>query len=148
VAEGQGPIDPFAEGDPAAAEREARRRAREQRRAQRPKGQGDEGGAGARRSLGERVSGALGGLGSSEEPPSAGPAGTEPGDRSEPEPRPAPVAPPDQPAQAPEPAEAPEPSPEPAADSREFFAMPREVPGGGGRGGGDGGLGGEMSVAG
>ncbi len=44
--------DPFADGDPKAREREARRREREQRRKQRS--------AGARRSLGDRVSGAIG----------------------------------------------------------------------------------------
>ena len=102
--------DPFREQDPRAAEREARRREREEKRRRRS--------AGARRSLADRVSGAMGGSPADpQEPVAPQPAPVQPeADQSPPQPAAQPQQP--QPA-APPPADEPVSQPEPAAPAAE-----------------------------
>lgn len=125
--------DPFGEGDPRAAEREARRRQREEKRRRRS--------AGARRSLADRVSGVLGG-GTAAQPQPPGqeqpeaPAPAEPPDPP-PEPRvrapqvaptPAPAEPPrSPPPQEPRPIEAPAARPASGLDDDWLSELDRKV---------------------
>ncbi len=112
MADRDDPSDPFLEGDPSAAEREARRREREQRRAKRDRGEE------TRRSLGERVRDAI------PAPPPAEHTAPAPDAPSE-----KPPAPPAAEHEGREAAPIGGDDPEPASDSREFFAQPRRLPG-------------------